>query len=231
MRILSIIPARGGSKGIPRKNLCLVAGRPLIFFTLDAARRSSLLDRTIVSTEDPEIASLCTELGGEVLLRPDYLATDVSTTRDVLLHVVETLAVTGYLPDAVMTLQPTSPLRSFRHIDESVRLFQSDPHADSLVSCVPIPHIYHPLSVMQQTSEGYLEPFLDLSQPTRRQDKIPLYARNGAAIYITRTKLLNKYIYGGRLIPYFMEEYASLDIDTVDDLMEADRRLRILFDT
>jgi CMP-N,N'-diacetyllegionaminic acid synthase len=226
MRILSIIPARGGSKGIPRKNLSMVAGRPLIAYTLEAAQLSASLDRTVVSTEDPEIASVCTDLGAEVLLRPDYLATDTSSTQDVLLHVVEALSNTGYSPDAVMTLQPTSPLRSFRHIDEAVRLFKADPYADSLVSCVPIPHIFHPLSVMQQTCEGYLEPYFDFPQPTRRQDKTLVFARNGAAIYITRTTVLHKFIFGGRLIPYVMGDSFSLDVDTIDDLTEAERRLQ-----
>ena len=227
MRILSVIPARGGSKGVPRKNLASVAGKPLIYYTIEAAHRSKLIDRSVVSTEDSEISNVCRNLGAEVVARPIALAGDLSTTREVLLHAVQELASTGYYPDAILTLQPTSPLRTAQHIDEAIRLFSSNKMADSLVSCIPLPHIYHPLSLMTYNNDGYLKPFLNLPQPTRRQDKPPLYARNGAAIYITRTDRLKEYIIGGNILPYIMDSAASLDVDTTEDLSEADRILRI----
>ncbi|SBT09372.1 CMP-N-acetylneuraminic acid synthetase [Candidatus Propionivibrio aalborgensis] len=226
MRILAVIPARGGSKGIPRKNICPLAGRPLIAYSILAAHAAKCLDRTVVSSDDDEILAVSRALGAEVLMRPAALADDQADTREVLLHVVREMAKTSYVPDAVMTLQPTSPLRTAAHIDDAIALFEADATADSLVSCIPVPHIFNPYSVMRKTPEGYLESFLDASQPTRRQDKEPAYARNGAAIYITRTGRLPEFIYGGRIIPYLMDEESSIDIDTPADLAAAERRLR-----
>lgn len=225
MRLLAIVPARGGSKGVPRKNLRLVAGRPLIGWTIAAAAESSAVDRLVVSTEDAEIAEVARGLGAEVIDRPPELARDDTPTLPVLRHAVAALEAHGYRSDAVLTLQPTSPLRTARHIDEAAALFAADPDADSLVSCVVVPHVFHPRSVMRRTAEGYLEPFLTDPQPTRRQDKEPVFARNGAAIYITRTPCLDRFVFGGRLIPYMMDETASLDIDREADLAEAERRL------
>lgn len=223
MRILAVVPARGGSKGIPRKNIALVAGQPLIAYTLIAGQAAKCLDRMIVSTDDAEIAAVCRALGAEVLMRPVELADDHATTRAVLLHVVDTLAATGYRPDAVMTLQPTSPLRTAAHIDEAANLFMADPQADSLVSCMPVPHIFHPTSVMRQTADGYLEPFFQGPRPTRRQEKELVFARNGAAIYITRTARLHEFIFGGCLLPYMMDPADSIDVDQPEDLLAAER--------
>jgi CMP-N,N'-diacetyllegionaminic acid synthase len=222
MKILAVIPARGGSKGIPRKNIALLQGRPLIAFTIDAARAANSLDRIIVSTDDDEIAAVSDGLGVEVVRRPAELAGDEASTLLVLQHMLAELTKTGYRPDAVMTLQPTSPLRTSRHIDEAVQVFANDASADSLVSCIEVPHVFHPHSVMRRTVEGYLVPFLDLPQPNRRQDKEPVFARNGAAIYITRTERLGEFIFGGRLMPYMMPEMASIDIDSLADLAAAE---------
>jgi CMP-N,N'-diacetyllegionaminic acid synthase len=225
MKILGVIPARGGSKGIPRKNIALLRGRPLIAYTIDAALAATSLERIIVSTDDVEIAAVSRGLGAEVLMRPAELAMDETSTVSVLQHVVAELVGTGYRPDAVMTLQPTSPLRTSTHIDEAARAFTNDPLADSLVSCIEVPHVFHPHSVMRLTAEGTLVPFLDLPQPGRRQDKELVFARNGAAIYITRTARLGEFIFGGRLIPYMMPEAASIDIDIPPDLAIAERLL------
>ena len=226
MRLLAVIPARGGSKGIPRKNIYPLCGRPLIAYSIDAARQSRSVDRAIVSTDDAEIAEISRELGAEVRIRPAPLSQDDTPTRAVLEHVVAELAAEHYAPDAVLTLQPTSPLRTVRHIDEAAALFGSDPRADSLVSCIEVPHIFHPLSVMRRTAEGYLEPFLPAPQPHRRQDKQTVFARNGAAIYITRTARLAEYVFGGRLMPYPMDADSSIDIDTFEDLSVAERLLK-----
>ena len=225
MKILAVIPARGGSKGIPRKNIAPLCGRPLIAYTIDAARAATCLERIVVSTDDVEIAAVSRRLGIEVVMRPAELARDETETLSVLQHVVAELAGAGYRPDAVMTLQPTSPLRTNTHIDEAARAFVNDSLADSLVSCVEVPHFFHPHSVMRLTGEGFLVPFLDLPQPGRRQDKEPVFARNGAAIYITSTKRLGEFIFGGRLVPYMMPEAASIDIDSPADLTAAERLL------
>lgn len=226
MRLLAVIPARGGSKGIPRKNLRVLAGLPLIAHSITAAQAAATVDRVVVSTEDPEIAAVARAWGAEVVDRPQSLARDDSPTLDSLRHTVAALeTVDGYRPDAVVTLQPTSPLRTARHIDEAAALFAADPTADSLVSCVPVPHIFHPRSVMRRDADGYLAPYLPDPQPTRRQDKEPVLARNGAAIYITRTERLADFVFGGRLLAYLMDEDSSLDIDVEADLALAERRL------
>jgi CMP-N-acetylneuraminic acid synthetase len=226
MNILAIIPARGGSKGVRRKNIRLLNGRPLIAYSIDAAKQSRSVGRIVVSTEDNEIASICGALGAEVVMRPAALAEDDTGTREVLHHIVVELAKESYRPDAVLTLQPTSPLRTARHIDQAVALFKSCPDANSLVSCVPVPHIFHPLSVMRKNEDGYLTPFIAQIQPTRRQEKEPVYARNGAAIYITRTENLSEYVFGGRLLPYMMDAATSIDIDSEEDLLAAERLLQ-----
>lgn len=226
MRLLAVIPARGGSKGVPRKNVRPVAGQPLIAWTIAAARAARSLSRIVVSTDDAEIAALGRDLGAEVVMRPAALAADDTPTLPVLRHAAETLEAEGWRCDAVMTLQPTSPLRTARHIDEAAALFAADPSADSLVSVVAVPHIFHPWSVMRLDADGYLRPFLDGPHPTRRQDKPPVFARNGAAIYITRRDRLGDYVFGGRLLSYAMDEADSLDIDDEADLRRADAALR-----
>jgi CMP-N,N'-diacetyllegionaminic acid synthase len=226
VRLIAVIPARGGSKGIPRKNIRPLCGRPLIAYSIEAARQSRAVDRTVVSTDDGEIAEVSRNLGAEVRMRPAALSQDDTPTRAVLEHVMAELAAERYVADAVLTLQPTSPLRTAQHIDEAAALFAADEDADSLVSCVEVPHIFHPLSVMRQTPEGYLEPFFPMPQPHRRQDKQPVFARNGAAIYITRTSRISEYVFGGRLMPYLMDIASSIDIDTLEDLRVAEELLR-----
>jgi CMP-N-acetylneuraminic acid synthetase len=226
VRSLGVIPARGGSKGIPRKNLRSLAGRPVIAYSIAGARQCRELDRLIVSTDDAEIADTSRQLGAEVRMRPAQLGADDTPTRDVLHHLVIELAGEGYAPDAVVTLQPTSPLRTARHIAEALSLFAADPQADSLVSVVEVPHIFRPQSLMRLGPDGYLSPYLEGPIVTRRQDKETVFARNGAAIYITRTVRLAEYVFGGRLIPYRMDLDSSVDIDTIDDLALAERLLQ-----
>lgn len=226
MRLLAVIPARGGSKGIPRKNIRMVAGRPLIAYTIDAACKAHAIDRVVVSTEDDEIAEVSRKLGADVRRRPAVLAQDDTPTRDVLFQLAVELKAENYAPDAVVTLQPTSPLRTARHIDEAATLFAADPRADSLVSIIEVPHIFRPQSIMRPTEEGYLRPYLEGPVVTRRQDKEAVFARNGAAIYITRTERLAEYVFGGRLIGYVMDRESSLDIDTPEDLALAEALLK-----
>lgn len=225
--LLAVIPARGGSKGVPRKNVRPLAGRPLIAWSIDAARRSGVVARIVVSTEDAEIAAIARTEGAEVpFLRPAELAQDDTPTLPVLQDVVRRLAAAdGYRPDAVLTLQPTSPLRRPEHIRDAAALFAADPAADSLVSCIEVPHVFHPRSVMKRNEAGYLVAYLDGGQPYRRQDKETVFARNGAAVYITRTERLADFVFGGNLVCFPMDEHDSLDIDTVADFEEAERRM------
>ena len=206
MKILGIIPARGGSKGIPKKNIKLLNGKPLIAYTIEAALASNL-DRVIVSTDCKEIAGISKEYGAEVIIRSFNLAEDTTPTLPVLQHVVSKLEVEF---DAVMTLQPTSPLRTSKHINEAIELFESDKEVDSLVE---VPHNYMPEKLMSFDGK-YLTGNREVK---RRQEISTMYARNGAAIYITKTEKLGEYIFGGKILPYFMSKIKSFDIDDMED--------------
>lgn len=209
MKILGIIPARGGSKGIPKKNIKLLNGKPLIAYTIEAALASNLY-RVIVSTDCEEIASISKKYSVEVIMRPAHLAEDKTPTLPVLQDVVTRLEEEF---DAVMTLQPTSPLRTSKHINEAIELFESDKEADSLVSVVEVPHNYLPEKLMSYDGK-YLS---GNSEAKRRQEVSAMYARNGAAIYITKTEKLSEYIFGGKILPYFMSKTNSFDIDDMED--------------
>jgi CMP-N-acetylneuraminic acid synthetase len=217
-KFLAIIPARGGSKGIPRKNIKLLKGKPLIFYTIKAALDCKKIDRVVVSTEDKEIAMISLKLGAEVpCLRPKQLAADKAPTLPVLQHMVDFLnKKENYHPDAVLTLQPTSPLRTKKHLDEAIDIFLKDKKADSLVSVVKVPHNMVPESIMRLKG-GYLEDYFAGKTVLRRQEKPTYYARNGAAIYITKTKKLKNYIRGGKVLPYFMSKLESVDVDDLED--------------
>lgn len=227
-KILAVIPARGGSKGILRKNIKNIAGKPLIQWTIDAALKSKYIDEIIVSTEDEEIAKISASLGVNVpFLRPKELAGDKSKTIDVINHLLNKLELeyNKYF-DLILILQPTSPLRTSKHIDEAISFFLSDKSADSLVSCVKVPHIFHPESLMKLSSNNYLESYIVSNNPPfRRQDKSELYARNGAAIYLTRRDKISKFIFGGNLICFEMDEVDSIDIDTLEDFNMAENIL------
>lgn len=227
-KILAVIPARGGSKGILRKNIKNIAGKPLIQWTIEAALNSNYINEIIVSTEDEEIAQISTSLGVNVpFLRPLELANDNSKTIDVINHLLGKLELeyNKYF-DIILILQPTSPLRTSKQIDQAINLFLSDKSADSLVSCVKVPHIFHPESLMKLSSNNYLESYIiGNNPPTRRQDKSILYARNGAAIYLTKRDKISEFIFGGNLICFEMDEVDSIDIDTMEDFIKAENIL------
>ncbi len=209
MKILGVIPARGGSKGIPKKNIKLLKGKPLIAYTIEAALNSKL-DRVIVSTDCEEIAEVSKKYGAEVMMRPDALAQDTTPTLPVLQNIVSKL---NKQYDAIMTLQPTSPLRTTKHIDEAIELFKKNDDADSLVSVVEVPHNFMPEKLMNLDGK-YL---VGSGEVKRRQELKKIYARNGAVIYITKTIKLSEYIFGGKTLPYFMKQIDSFDIDSIED--------------
>lgn len=218
MNVLGVVPARGGSKGIPRKNLIAVAGRPLLAYTAEAARGSRRLTRTVVSTDDPQIADAARALGLEApFLRPAALAADDTPMLPVLQHAAGELARAGFRADAVVLLQPTSPLRRAEHIDRAIDLLEST-GADSVVSVVEVPHQFSPVSVMRLEG-GRLRPYVDGPTVTRRQDKPRVYARNGPAVLAVRTRVLEAgSLYGEDCRPLLMTAAESFDIDGPDDV-------------
>ena len=215
--ITGVIPARGGSKGVPRKNLAELDGRPLIAYTFDAALKSTALDRVIVSTDDEEIAVLGRDSGCEVpFLRPAELARDETPMRDVLEHLSRQVE-----SDVYCLLQPTSPLRTARHVDEAVAIF-NERHPDSVVSVVRVPHRYTPDSLMK-AEEGMLVPLKGAPAITRRQDKPELYARNGPAVLVlSKDAIRGADLYAGTCLPYIMDLIDSCDVDSQEDLEMAE---------
>ena len=208
MEVVGLIPARGGSKAIPRKNLTPVGGKPLIAWTLEAARSSETLTSVVVSTDSDEIAEAAH--GVQVLWRPAELAEDDAPMRAVIEHAFGELG----RPDVLVLLQPTSPLRRARHIDEAVALLLES-GADSIVSVVEVPHRFAPESLMA-LEDGRLAPLGPMS--TRRQDKQIVYARNGPAVLALRPDRLGDELYGGDCRPYVMRPEDSADIDEPFDL-------------
>ncbi|MFX1383814.1 MAG: cytidylyltransferase domain-containing protein [Promethearchaeota archaeon] len=217
---LGIITARGGSKGIPRKNIKLLAGKPLIEYTFEAVKNSKLISRCLVSSDDEEIINFSKSKQMEVpFSRPKELATDEAKSVDVLIHAVEYLMKSeNYKPDYIITLQPTSPLRTAEDIDIAIESIIKDKDADSLVSVIDVPHIFNPNSVMLYTGK-YLEDYIKTERIMQRQTKSIFYARNGAAIYISSYNLLmnERKIIGDRCLPYFMPKNRSIDIDDYYD--------------
>ena len=218
MRVVGLIPARGGSKGIPGKNIAPCAGKPLLAWTCEAALGSHGLARTILSTDSEQIAAIGRGCGVEVpFLRPAALSADDTPSIDVMRHAIDWLRAAGETIDALALLQPTSPLRTARHIDEAVaRLAESG--ADSVVSVTEVPHRFHPHALMRE-EEGRLVPWQGDATVTRRQDLPRLWGRNGPAILVVRAAAVGRGdLYGGRTVGYPMAPRESLDIDTPFDL-------------
>ena len=217
---IAIIPARGGSKGIPRKNIRLLAGKPMIAYTIEAASKSKYIDRVIVSTEDEEIIEISKLHGAEVTKRPDELAKDDTPTIAVIFHVLEILKVKDYNPDIVALLQPTSPLRNAEDIDNAIKLFL-DSDCESVVS---VCEVEHPPYWSFKIEEGYLKSLFDKRYlRMRRQDLERVYIPNGA-IYISIPRTLYKYkgFYCNYIIPYIMPIERSVDIDNEMDFLLAE---------
>ena len=224
---LGLIPARGGSKSLPRKNIAPLAGKPLLAYTAAAALGAASLAHTVLSTDDAEIAEIGRGLGLDVpFLRPADLADDETPMLPVMRHALDRFAAHGREFDAVVLLQPTSPLRQSRHIDEALELLAGNPVADSVVSIVEVPHQYNPISVMRLEA-GRLTPFLDGPPILRRQDKPRVYARNGPAILAVRAAALRRgVLYSETTMGYVMSAETSLDIDDASDLWLAEQLLR-----
>ncbi len=224
--VLGIVPARGGSKGVPGKNVRPLAGRTLLEYTARAARESGVLDRVILSTDSPEVADTGRRAGLDVpFMRPATLASDDTPMLPVIQHALESLARDGWSPDMIVLLQPTSPLRRPDHIRAAVTTLR-DTKADSVVTVVEIPRHLSPDYVMRLDG-GRLLPFLpEGARVTRRQDARPAYSRDGT-VYAFWRATIERFggIYGEDCRPLLIDARESLSIDSPADWDAAERLL------
>ena len=225
-KILGLIPARAGSKGVPLKNIKLLHGKPLIQYTIESALNSELISKVFVSTESSEIAEISIALGAKVpFLRPMELATDTAPTLPVVVHVLERLLEEGEKFDAVCILQATSPFRPNGFIDMAIKKFiHSD--ADSLISVLPVPHEYNPHWIFEPSSNGYLKIATGEKKIIARRQELPAgYYRDGS-IYLTKTEVLLKTnsVYGEKIDYIVSDKKYYVNIDTMEDWNNAERK-------
>ena len=229
MRTLGVVLARGGSIGIPRKNIRPLGGRPLLAYTADAALAARLLDRVILSTEDPEIAEVGRRCGLDVpFLRPAELARDDTPSLPVVRHAAtEAESLWGRF-DAVCLLQPTCPFRTADDIDACVALLDSA-GLDSVVTVLPIPHEHHPLWAYYREPGGLIRLASGAAvPPTRRQDLPPAFHREGS-VYVTRRRVLLEEgsLYGGTTGGVEIDPERSVNLDSLHDWRRAERMLEL----
>jgi CMP-N,N'-diacetyllegionaminic acid synthase len=225
MRVLGLIPARGGSKGIPGKNVRLLGGRPLLAYTAEAARAARRLSRVVLSTDDEGIAEVGRSCGLEVpFLRPAGLARDETPTLPVVQHAVAELERAGDRFDAVCLLQPTSPLRRPEDVDGCIELLETA-GLDAVVSVLPVPPEHNPHWVYFQDGEGLLRLATGEEEPIpRRQELPPAFHRDGSVYVTRRDVLLSGSLYGRRLGGYLVSG-RSVNLDTPADWEQAERMM------
>ena len=215
MTHIGIVPARGGSKRLPRKNIRTIAGKPLLAWTAQAALASGL-SRVILSTDDVEIAQLGRSLGLDVpFLRPPAIAEDATPMLPVLAHLVEWLTIAGTALTSIVLLQPTSPLRLPRHIDEAIALFERA-KAETVVSIMDVPGGFGPNKFMHMDARGAVS-------KAEYPEGDGLVVRNGPAILITSPEVIRRgSLYGSPTLGYRMPRLESVDIDDEDDFALAE---------
>ncbi len=223
-KIAAFIPARGGSKGVKRKNIRKLAGKPLIAYTISAALGSKYIDQVVVSTEDEEIAKIAKSFGAKVpTLRPRELAQDTTATIDVVLHGVEAFFSLEKW-DSIVLLQPTQPLRTSQDIDNAITFYYEN-GKKSLLSVSEAED--HPLLIRSFDGKGHMRKLLDVSSSVRRQDMEQFYRVNGA-IYINQIQDLGATTsFNDNEIGFVMEKSHSVDIDELSDFALAEYYLGV----
>ncbi len=227
MKILYIIPARGGSKGILQKNIKTLNGKPLIQYSIEAALNSAYKGRVIVSTDDIQIAKIATTLDVEVpFVRPEELATDNAKSIDVVLHTLSYFQSKNELFDITILLQPTSPLRTAIDINKAIEKLLSDNNLDSVVSVCEAEH--HPLWTNILPRDLNMGNFLRPDVMAKNRQELPPYYRLNGAIYACKTTFLieNKTFIGRNSCAYIMPQERSIDIDSIVDFKLAEILLK-----
>jgi N-acylneuraminate cytidylyltransferase len=223
MQPLVVIPARGGSKGVPRKNIKELNGKPLIYYTIEAAREVFDDKHIVVSTDDNEIKEVVERTGLKVpFIRPANLATDEASTQDVLMHAIKFSKMNNYYPDTLILLQPTSPFRTAKHIKEALKLYHDE--LDIVVSVKETKS--NPYYVLFEEDEnGFLKKSKE-GDFTRRQDVPKVWEYNGAIYIINIASLQKKTINRfSRITKFVMDEVSSIDIDSMVDWIIAEKTI------
>ncbi|MCD4676451.1 MAG: acylneuraminate cytidylyltransferase family protein [Desulfobacula sp.] len=228
-KILGLIPARGGSKGLLGKNIINIAGKPLIAWTIECAQKSRYLDGVIVSTDDNKIAKVCKEYKARVpFLRPPHLASDTATSIDVVIHAIDVLKDKGEEYDYVCLLEPTSPLRQPHDIDDSIQQLIDKPKADAIVGISPLESM-HPEFNLVINDQKYISKYEtgQSIKSLRRQDLMPVYFFEGT-IYISKIFVLREKMgfYHDKTLGYVVPRYKSIEIDDRYDLIMAEALLK-----
>ena len=221
---LAIIPARGGSKRLPRKNILDLCGKPLISWSIEAALKSKYISKVVVSSDDEEILNISSNFGADIIKRPYELANDTATTFDAIKHTINNLEKYDY----IVLLQPTSPLRNEKHIDEAIELLE-EKQADGIVSVCEMDH--SPLWSNTLPEDGNMRGFLREEILNKRSQDLEKYYRLNGAIYICKTdKLLeNKsFFLKDNIFAYIMDRKSSIDIDEEIDFLFAERVIELI---
>lgn len=232
MRILGIIPARGGSKGVPGKNSKLLGEKPLLAYSAEAALQAQFLTKTILSSDDETIQAIATTYGVEVpFVRPAALATDTTSSIDVVKHAVEYLESKGEYFDAVCLLQPTSPFRKKGFVDQAIQKFIAD-EADALVTVLPVPHEFNPHWVFEPDEKGLLRIATGEKEIiTRRQELPKAFFRDGS-LYITKVSVVKQGSFYGEKLSYLESNPDFyVNIDTPQDWIKAEEKLEFVKDS
>ena len=224
MRVLGLIPARGGSKGITRKNIRELAGKPLLQWTAEAALAARSITSAVLSTDDEEIAAVGRQCGLRTpFLRPSELAADDTPTLPVVQHALRTLEESGESFDAICLLQPTNPFRTAADIDACVELFISEA-ADAVLSVLPVPLEYNPRWVYFRQADGSLRLSTGESQPIARRQLLPPAFHREGSVYVTRRDVIMQMnsLYGDRVIGYEVARHPTINLDTPSDWLRAE---------
>jgi len=228
MKILGIIPARGGSKRISGKNMKSLCGKPLTQYVIESTLHSSLLDNIVISSDDLDVLELAEQFNGIIpIRRPDELATDSSPAVDYVIHALDWMKKNkGQTFDIVAIIQPTSPLTLVQDIDATIQLLLNDDSADSAVSVVRLNQITHPFK-LKIIKEQWLKPFLKEEKIILQADELPdVYTRNGS-VYVARINNIEKGIIAGeKCLAHTMPEERSIDINEPIDLEFAEFLLK-----
>lgn len=218
-KILAVITARGGSKGLPRKNIKILNGKPLIAWTIEQVHNSKFIDKLVVSTDSNEIAKVCEDYGVKIPeLRPDYLSTDEASSIDVLEYILNKEGKAGYVYDYIILLEPTSPLRKRDDLDNMIQLAANNPEKDGVISVGKV-QLEHPMIVKKISKKGVIIPYISetINVYQRQQYDEALFPYGVG--YLIKTSVLKKEhkIYTSNIMPYYIERWQNYEIDDIYD--------------